>query len=140
MDAERESLEKPEKIKGYSMPEVVLNLYVNGEVLDKHPTINFDKDNGPSIVQKIKIKLNELGISNNIESVKCFYSSKNDYAYTLPNAVDLSNDIEPIDINMNLLTDDNAILTFEVSLLPPVQGGRRRRSRKSRKSRKSRRR
>lgn len=52
MDAERESLEKPEKIKGYSMPEVVLNLYVNGEVLDKHPTIIFDNDNGPSIVQK----------------------------------------------------------------------------------------
>ena len=121
--------------------EAVLNLYVNDQLLEHHPTIHFDpsRDNGPAIVEKIKTQLTNLGLSE-IESVKCFYSSKNDYAYTLPNAVDLSNDIEPIDINMNLLTDDNAILTFEVSLLPPVQGGRRRRSRKSRKSRKSRRR
>ena len=120
------------------MTEVVLNLYVNGEVLDKHPTIHFDKDNGPAIVEKIKTKLTELDISNNIESVKCFYSYKNEHVYNLPDAVDLSNEVAPIQINFNLLNNDTATLTFEVTLLPPAQGGRRRRSRKYRKSRKNR--
>jgi flagellar basal body P-ring protein FlgI len=123
------------------MSEAVLNLYVNGQVLDEHPKIIFDKDNGPAIVKKIKTKLTELRISNNIESVKCFYSTDNEQAYELYQAEDLSTKNDPIVVNFNLLNNNNATLTFEVTLLPPAQGGRRRsrRSRKSRKSRKSRR-
>jgi len=130
-------VERPEKIKGYSM-NVELELISEDKFLVSRPTMNVDVNvSGATLKKQIQTILEKESILNPIVSVKCLYSADNHGAdYNEKEDLTTKN---RIDLDLSEFYEDqyrspDLKLVFRVTLLPVAQGGRRR-SRRSRKSR-----